>query len=81
MTPDTRRPLWRLLLSILKQKPDNDFTCDECFRMLEYLAYIRAQNAVSPMRLRILIKKHLAVCPECSEHYAQVLEQMESRLN
>ena len=74
------RPLWRLLLSILEQKPETDFTCDECFHMLEYLADIKARNVVDARRLHELIKRHLAVCPECSEHYARVLEQMESRM-
>lgn len=81
MTPETRRPLWRLLLSILNPKPETDFTCDECFQMFEYLADIKAQNRVTQLRFQTLIKKHLAACPECKEHYAQVLEQMESQFS
>jgi len=49
--------------------------------MLEYLADIKAQNAIGPTRLQELIRRHLAVCPECSEHYTQVLQQMESHVN
>ena len=80
MTPPIGRPLWQLLLSILEQKPDIDFTCAECFHMLEYLADIKAQDVVDSRRLRELIRRHLAVFPECIEHYARLLAQMESQV-
>ncbi len=77
MTSTVGRPLWRLLLSFLNERPEREFSCDECFSMLEYLADIGAQNAVGQDHLQLLIRRHLSVCPQCSEHYMQVIESME----
>jgi hypothetical protein len=77
MNPKIGRPLWRLFFTILAQKPDATFSCDECFHMLEYLSAIKARKLVSPERLYDLLKKHTVACPGCNEHYFRVLQHME----
>ncbi len=78
MLKDIARPLWRLLLLVLNQEDDDSLECDECFLILEYLAEMRASEGVDIKKYTILVKKHLASCPDCREYYLQQLQNLES---
>lgn len=77
---DTVRPFWKILIVAREGRQGHILTCDECFIILEHLAY-EALEGADINALQKAIKSHFNHCPDCRKHHAQKLEQLKSRLS
>jgi len=74
----TVRPIWQILTRTT-HSPNSVLTCEECFAALEYLAELMDAD-VDPKDLWQTAQRHLARCPDCREHHAKRIRELESRL-
>ena len=74
------RPLWQLLMPGQDFTGGQEFTCKECFLVLEYYADLLASGA-TPDKLRSHVQHHLARCSYCREQFSQWLKDLESELD
>ena len=73
------RPLWQLLLLAHDSKKDVQFTCDECFALLEYDADRLAAGA-DPAEIRQSVSHHLALCSSYNHQLDDWLENLEGSI-
>lgn len=76
--PPEPRPLWQLMLIAAKGK--RPLTCDDCFRLFEYLADIlpRDENGYVADVLQRAAARYLSGCAGCRRYYLQRLAEMEA---
>jgi hypothetical protein len=68
--------LWRILLKA-QAEPAVTLTCDECLAILNYLVH-EVWEGTTRESVRQAVRKHLARCPGCREHYQRWLRQLET---
>jgi len=64
------RPLWQLLQHGLNFDNEREFTCEECFLVLEFYADQLASEA-KPEELRQPVHRHLVHCSDCHEQFLE----------
>ncbi len=73
------RSLWEILTAA-DDAETAPLPCDDCFRLLQYLANVAAAGA-DPEELRRALKRHLARCPpDCAAYFERRLGELEARL-
>jgi hypothetical protein len=73
-------PLWQLLMLVNDHNKAVQFSCDECFALLEYDADLLAAGAETD-QLRQVIGHHLALCSECRAEMNMRLKKLEGDCN
>ena len=71
------RPLWQLLTQGTDFDHGQEFTCEECFLVLDYYADLLVSGE-DPEKLRQLVRRHLAHCLDCREQFLQWLKRLEA---
>lgn len=74
------KSLWQVLISAFRPVSGMKLSCDDCFRVLEFLADVGAVGG-DEHRLKQAVRHHLANCPNCREHHLQRLQALESLLD
>lgn len=69
------RPLWEILLAAESGNPC-ELTCEECLAVIAYLADALASEA-DPQSVTRAARRHLAHCPDCRQHHARRLRELE----
>ena len=73
------RPIWQILTAAAESGSEITLTCDECFAFMEHLADA-AIKGVDPNTIHRAIRRHIAHCPDCTEHHQQRLAELESEI-
>ena len=69
------RPVWQLLMLTSDSKKSINLTCEECFSLLDFDAYLLATGAVSD-EIRPFVSHHLALCPKCKTKFNGWLDKL-----
>jgi hypothetical protein len=69
------RPVWQLLMLASDSTKSLDLTCEECFSLLEFDAYLLATGAISD-EIRPFVSHHVALCPECQIKFNGWLDKL-----
>ena len=74
------RPLWQLLLLTNESEGFVQFTCEECFTLLEYDADLLAVGADLD-EIQSSVSRHLNLCTKCQTKFDDWLEYAKKRLD
>ena len=77
--PFNKRPIWQILTDAAEPGSEVTLTCDECFAIMEHLAD-EVIKGVDPNMIHRAIRRHIAHCPDCTEHHQQRLTELESEI-
>jgi hypothetical protein len=70
------RPLWQLLLLGKDPRGQEEVSCEECLRLLEYYADCMLEGG-DPSMVKQAVKRHLMYCDHCRTALKEVLDERE----
>ena len=74
-----KRPIWRILTAAAEPGSEVTLTCDECFAIMEHLAF-EAIKGLDQEMIHRAIRRSIAHCPDCTEHHKQRLAELEAKI-
>ena len=77
--PYKNRPIWQILTAAAEPSSEVTLNCDECFAFMEHLAD-EAIKGVDPNIIHRAIRRHIAHCPDCTEHHLHRLGELEAKI-